>query len=137
MHLVVAEAAKFRTSDLVAAGLGGGEVHVDRQAGHGVLFETHLRNKETVDEVVRAQNEFHFAPYGHFHNPRDYVVLGRRILRVETQGRFSTGGRVFQLRLRQAKFSIPARVAEIPGELHAALPSPKWDFQSGSSRRRG
>ena len=121
----MAEPAQFRAGDLVAADLGGGEVHVDRQAGHGILLEAHLWNKETVDDVVGAQNDFDLASDGNFHNAGDHVVLRCRVLRVQTQRGFAARRRIFQFRLGRAKFSVRAGIAEVPGELHAG------DFDSG------
>src|SRR5207247_8625174 len=46
VHFVMTEAAQFRASDFVIPGLNGREVHVNRQAGDGVLLEAHAWNKK-------------------------------------------------------------------------------------------
>jgi len=119
VHLVVAEPAQFRASDFELTGFGWSEVHMDCKAGHGVLFEAHAGNKKTVDHIMRAQNDFHLAADGHFHNSRHHIVLRRRVCRVQAQGGFASRGRVFQLRLGDSKLAVGTGIAEIPGELHA------------------
>src|SRR5208282_3495907 len=108
VHLVVTEPAQFRTSDFEVTSFNWSEVHVDRQAGDGVLLEAHGRNKKTVDDVVRAQDYFHLTIHGHFHNAGDHVVLRRGIGWVQAQGRFATRGRVFQLRPGDSKLAVGA-----------------------------
>src|SRR5205814_2863361 len=59
VHLVVTEPAKLGTENFIISGLYGREMHVDREARHGVLLKAHGRNKEAVDDVVGARSEEH------------------------------------------------------------------------------
>src|SRR6266478_5693144 len=52
--------AKLRAENFIVSRLYRREMHVNRQPGHRVLLEAHLRNKETVDDVVRPQKSLRF-----------------------------------------------------------------------------
>src|SRR6266571_3278296 len=118
MHLVVSEPAKLRTGNLIISCLNRCEMHTDRQTGHGVLFETECRNKETMNDVVSPQDHFDLTVYRHHHCSCYDVVFGGGVFRIETQSSFASGRRVFELRLRCAKLAVGSGIAEIPGELH-------------------
>src|SRR6202790_3467854 len=93
-------------------------MHVDRQTRHRVLFKAHVRNEETMDHVVRPQNQFHFAIHRHVHRSRYNIVFRRRVARVEADRALPTRRRVDQLRLSRAEFAIRTRIPEIPRKLH-------------------
>src|SRR6266704_2113555 len=118
VHLVVSEPAKLRTGNLIIPCLNRCEMHTDRQTGHGVLFETECRNKETMNDVVSAQDHFDLPVHRHHHCSCYDVVFGGRVFRIETQSSFAPGRRVFELRLRCAKLAVGSGIAEVPGELH-------------------
>src|SRR5215472_454096 len=119
VHLVVPQAAKLRAGKLEFAGLNGGEMHVNRETGHGVLFEAHRGDEEAVNHVMRAENHFDLTIHRHDHNAGDDVVFGSRVVRIETESTRAAEGCVVQFRARGAKFSVGPRVPEIPGKLHA------------------
>src|SRR6266436_9144568 len=110
------EPAKLGTENFILSRLYGREMHVDRQAGYRVLLEAHRRYKETVDDVVSAQNHFDFAVHRHHHGSRHDVVFGCGVFRIETQRRFAAGRGILKLRLRYAQLAVRPGIAEIPGE---------------------
>src|SRR5882762_9791373 len=118
MHLVMTQPAEFRAGDLIISGGNWSEVHMDRQAWNGVLFEAHRGNKKTVDDVMSAQDHFHFAIHRRVHRPGHDVVLGGRIGRVETDSALAARRWVYQFRLCRSKLAISAGIAEVPRELH-------------------
>jgi hypothetical protein len=61
VHAVVAEPTKLGAEDGVSACFCWGEVKMDGLAGDRILFEAHLRDGETVDNVLRAEPEVDFA----------------------------------------------------------------------------
>src|SRR5215467_768070 len=75
VHFVVPQSAKLRASKFKFAGLDGSEMHVNREAGHGVLLEAHSRYKETVNDVVRAKDDFDFAIDWNLHDSGDHVIF--------------------------------------------------------------
>src|SRR5260370_2684738 len=84
VQLVVSEPAKLRTGNLIISCLNRCEMHTDRQTGHGVLFETECRNKETMNNVVSAQTHFDLTVHRHHHCSCHDVVLGGGLLRIGT-----------------------------------------------------
>src|SRR3984893_11193370 len=106
MHLVVTQPAKFRASDLIISSGNGSEVHVDRQTGNGILFEAHRWNKKAVDDVVSAQDDFHFAIDRRVHRPAHDIVFGSRVGGVETDSALAARRWVDQFRLRRTKLPI-------------------------------
>src|SRR5260370_15002011 len=113
------EPAKLGAENFIVSRLYRSEMHVNREAGHRILFEAHGRNKETVDDVVSAQDHFDLAVHRNHHRSRNDIVLRRGILSVETQSRFATGRGIFKLRVRCAKLAVGPPLTEIPSELHA------------------
>src|SRR6266704_295234 len=112
MHLVVSEPAKLRTGNLIISCLNRCEMHMDRQTGHGVLFETECRNKETMNDVVSPQDHFDLTVHRHHHCSCYDVVFGGGVFRIETQSSFASGRSVFELRLRCAKLAVGSGIAE-------------------------
>src|SRR5467141_4240708 len=117
MHFVVAKSAKLRASNLIFSRLNRREMHVDGQAGNGVLFESHRGNEEAVDYIVRAKDHFDLTVDRHHHNSADHIVFGGWIFRIKAECRFASSGSIFQLRLGHAEFSVRPWIAEIPLEL--------------------
>src|SRR5713226_7196836 len=109
----MAKPAKLRASNLKFSCLNRREMHVDGQAGHRVLLEPHLRNKEAVDDVVSAKDYLDFAIHWHHHNSTHNIVLGRRIFRIEAECRFPASRSILQLRFRHPEFSIRPWITEI------------------------
>src|ERR1700730_4112659 len=118
MHLVMTQAAEFRAGDLIISSGNGSEMHANRQAWNGVLFEAHCGDKKTVNDVLSAQDDFHLAIHRSVHRSGHDVILGGRVGRVETDSALAARGWVDQFRLRRTKLAIGSGIAEIPCELH-------------------
>src|SRR5581483_5489406 len=119
VHLVVAQAAEFRTGELIVADFCRCEVHVNNEARNRILFEAEGWDEETVNDVDGPQPQIDLAIDRHVHDPADQVILGRWIIRVETNGTFIAGGGINQVGLGGAEFTVRTGVAEVPGKLHA------------------
>src|SRR5258706_6013050 len=118
MHPVVTQSAQFRGGDLIISSGNGSEVHADRQAGNGILFEAHRRNKKAVDDVVSAQDDFHFAIYRRVHRSGNDIIFRGSVGRVETDSALAARRRIYQFRLRRTKLAIRSGITEVPRELH-------------------
>src|SRR6266404_547900 len=119
MHLVMTQAAEFRAGNLIISGGDGSEMHMDRQTGNGILFEAHRGNKKAVDDVVSAQDDFHFAIDWRVHRSAHDIVFGSRVRGVETDSALAARRWVYQFRLRRTKLAIGPGIAEVPRELHS------------------
>src|SRR5260370_22269858 len=115
----MAEPAKLRASNLKFSRLNRREMHVNGQAGYGVLFEPHRRNEEAVDDVVSPKDYLDLTVDWHDHNSTNHIVLGGWIFCIQAERGFPASRSIFQLRLGQPEFSSRPRITEIPGELHA------------------
>src|SRR5436853_1799869 len=91
------------------------EVNPDRHTRHEILLEPEVGHKEAVYHVFGFQNQLNGSVRRNGDGRRYYVVLGRRILGIETE-RISI--RVAHLkRIKLAECVVRAGVAEVPGEL--------------------
>ncbi len=117
VHAVVTEAADLRAEDGVVAGGGRREVDVAGLAGDGVLFQAHLGDGESVDDIQGAEGEVDFAVRGEDEFGGDDVVGAVRVGGVEADGVALAGGD--ELGAGAAEGGVGAGVAEVPGELHA------------------
>src|SRR5258708_26693045 len=102
----MAKPAKLRASNLKFSCLNRREMHVDGQAGHRVLLEPHLRNKEAVDDVVSAKDYLDFAIHRDHHHSTYYIVLGGWIFRIKAERRLPASRSILELRFRHPDFSI-------------------------------
>src|SRR5207245_10411630 len=84
-HSVMCESAQFRARDFVLAGFVWREPHHDSHSGNGVLLQPEVRQKEAVDDVLRAQPDSHRFPYWNMHySLADDVIFRGRIRAVNT-----------------------------------------------------
>ena len=113
----MAKAADLRAEDGVVARELRREVDVLRPAGDGVLFQAHLRDGESVDDINGAEGEVDLAARGEDELRADDVVCAVRVGGVEADG-VALGGR-YELVAGAAEGRVGAGVAEVPGELHA------------------
>src|SRR5579864_6708001 len=83
-----------------------------------VLFQSHGRNKKTVDHILRSQMQVHAVTDRDNHRSGKHVVSPSRIARINTK-RVSLIGLGKLLCVGSTKNSISAGVAEIPLELRS------------------
>src|SRR5579863_1316534 len=114
-HAVVSQPAQLSADNLVLPNRIGGEMKRNHHAGHRILLEAQLADKEIVDYVLRFDLKVHFAIHRHGQGGNHDVVSAGRIAGIEPQ-RVSRGG-ADQLGVKASEFSIGARVAEIENEL--------------------
>src|SRR5260370_11970171 len=115
----MAEPAKLRASNLKFSRLNRREMHVNGQAGYGVLFEPHRRNEEAVDDVVSPKDHLDLTVDWHDHNSTNHIVLGGWIFCIQAERGFHASRSIFQLRPRHPKCYITPPIAQTPGRLHS------------------
>ena len=113
----MAEAADLGAENGVVAGYLGGEVDVGIPARNGVLFQAHLRDGKSVNDILRAEGEVNLAA-----GRKDELTAYEIVVTVGVAGIDAervTGSGVDEREAGVAEGGIPAGVAEVPDELHA------------------
>src|SRR5437773_3208677 len=113
-HPVVCEAAQFSAGNFIGPRPVGSKPDLDRHSWHGVLLDPQIRQKETVDYVLRAASNFHRPARQNVHlADGNDVVLCRRVGSVKAdivcrRDHFGIGS---------TKRTVRTWIVEIPGEL--------------------
>src|SRR5262245_11753581 len=90
-------AAQLGASDLVAPLARRGEMNIDLHSRHGVLLQSQSRDVKIVDHVFRAEREADRAVYGSRQSRRHYVVLTRRVGRIDAERPRTRANRVVRV----------------------------------------
>src|SRR6266516_5768562 len=56
LHSIMCEAAQFGAGDFVGPGPSGSKPDLDSHTRHGILFDSQIRQKETVNDIHRAES---------------------------------------------------------------------------------
>src|ERR1700722_1904471 len=132
LHSRVARAADLRAENGVDAFAHGNEMDVQRGAGHGILFQAHGGNEESVDDIKRPQLQIDLAVNRQHKLTGNDVVLAMFVGGIEANGVAERG--VHELGPLYTVRGIGAGVVKVPLELLRDDFDPQrvgcWTFKS-------
>jgi len=112
----MAQAADLRAEDCVGSFACGREVGVKGLSRDSVLLETHLRNEEAVDDILRDDAKVDLSVDGEDKFAADEIVFACLIDGINSE--CVSCSSIDEIGRRLAEVRVSAGIAEVPGELY-------------------